>query len=544
MSLPFQVADLELRTMLQYSKHSLIDFMTLLHGFELYEPMQSKVLRRLDKGSRELLSIFREWGKSTSVEDLAVKELSFNEEAFVVIFGKSDDAAESRVGAIKRWFEMSNLPNKKLKGKPNPFRQLRPQKKGRQDKKYKWSGTDFILNNGNRCRGQGFMTSVLGIKEGDMRPTLIIIDDPTDPENPSDDAKMIKRLLQTITPLGSPITRIIITLTPRRYTDIGMTIMRDKDRVYNVHFYPVKDKDGNVTCPAFWLRRGSCCVDTENPRFKCAELKGKELIDMHILQRKREVKSIGWATEYELKPIDDGSSMFPMKTLLPCRLDNKEINWTFKLSRQEAHRANEYFRNKGVMPKRIPCVFGVDLAISESPDGDFSSTTILSCREDEPARILHAERARGVSFQDQKDRLYFLYLLFRPELVKVEINGWQIVFADDMGKYQALMPIDGHTTHTEKHATTIGIPGLRSVLESMGFEFPYGIDPGSGDPDEETRDYIDNLFHELHGMIYEQGKIVSITVNDDCGLSFWLAYMAAREVIENIIYFGDGVSFN
>ena len=540
-SLPFQVADLELRTQLQYAKHSLEDFMRYIHNIPIYEEMQPPILDRIDNGSREMLMIFREWGKSTSIEDLTVKEMAIDDESFVLIFGRSDDAGKERLSTVKRWFEIEKmplLPN----GKPNPFPQLKPQKKGRGGASYKWANNDIILTNGNRCKALGFMSAILGIKEGDLRPTLIIIDDPTDPENPSDDPKMIKRLLQTLTPLGSPKTRIIITLTSRRFTDLGMTIMRDKNTVYNVHFIPAIDKDNKVTCPEFWLRKGSCCNEIDNPKFQCYNLEGEALIRMHIKQKKREVKSIGWATEYMLKPIDDGSSLFPQDTLDACKLDGEirkdgssKEKWTFKLSRQEALVANEYFLHTGVIPERIPCVIGYDPAIGESPDGDFASYTILSCEEGKPSRILHAEKFRGVNYQGQKDRLYQLFKMFRPGFVLVEKNGWQILFVKDMAKYQALMPIQGHETHNEKHATNIGIPSMKSIFEGEQFEMPYG--------DEESIAYVDNLFHELHGLTYEGGKVISITANDDCAISLWLATMAATEWTESQTVIYEGISF-
>lgn len=539
-SLPFQVADLELRTMLQYSKFSLLDFMKYLHNIPIYE-MQPPILDCIDSGSREILMIFRKWGKSTSIEDLIVKELAFEDQSFVLIFGLSDDAAKERLSTVKKWFEkdkMPLLPN----GKVNPFPQLKPQKKGRGGASYKWANNDFILTNNNRCKALGFMSAILGTKEADLRPTLILIDDPTDPNNPSDDAKMIKRLLQTITPLGSPKTRIIITLTPRRFTDLGMTIMRDKDTVYNIHFIPAIDENGKVTVPEFWLIRGSCCEQTNSDKFKCHDLEGEELIWMHVEQMKREVKSIGWATEYMLQPIDDGSSLFPQDTLDACKLDgvirkdgSSKEKWTFKLSRQESLVANEYFILTGVIPERIPCVIGYDPAIGESPDGDFVSITVLSCEEGKPSKILHAERFRGVNYQGQKDRLYELYKMFRPMMLLVEKNGWQILFVNDMPKYQALMPIQGHETHNEKHATNIGIPSMKSNFENEQIEAPYG--------DAESIEYVDNLFHELHGMIYEEGKVKSITANDDCGISLWLAIMAAREVVDSQVVVYEGVSF-
>ena len=554
MSLPVDVHDFHLRTIMQYAKHSLRDFMELLHLLQMYQPIQPNIVNRLDIGVMELLVIHREFGKSTMIEDLIAKELAFKEKAFVIIFGKSDDAAEERVGSAKNWFERPKLPN----GKNNPLIQLQPKKKGKADKSYKWSAKDFVLTNGNRCRGQGILSSVLGIKQLDIRPTLIILDDVVDPENPSDDKKMIKRLAQTIIPLGL-LARLILLGTPRRYTDVIMTNLRDKKSMFKKHFFPAvkKKADGEdeIVCPEFWMREGPCCSDIGNPAFKCHGLKGMDLAWIHIGQMKRKVKSVAWSSEFLLQPIDDGSSLFPMPTLNPCLmiLDNNKPLWSFKLSRKRAYRDNKYQKEKGVQPQRIICVIGVDLQISESEDADFDSFTVLSCEQGKPMRLLHGERHRGLKFKEKKARLAVLNALFRPELVKVEDNGWQIVYADDMAEWQVQMPIDGHTTHTEKHRSTIGIPSMKTVFENENFEFPYGTgeEPEFDeilhklvDYDEETQEYVDNLFHELNGLIFEDGLVKSVTENDDCGISLWLAYMAAKEYLDNQVIIYDGVSLN
>ena len=44
-------------------------------------------------------------------------------------------------------------------------------------------------------------------------------------------------------------------------------------------------------------------------------------------------------------------------------------------------------------------------------------------------------------------------------------------------------------------------------------------------------------------MVYEEGKVKSITKNDDCGISLWLATMAAREVMDSQTVVYEGINF-
>ncbi len=542
LSLPFDVIDIELRTKLQYGKHSLADFLVYIHNLTLYQPVQPEILERLQNGSRVLMIIHREFGKSTMAELLAVRELAFNKDAFVIFFCKSEEAAINRVSAVKSYFEMEHLPN----GKKNPFTQLRPaRKEGKQDRRYKWTSSDFILKNGNRCVGGGAGGAILGVKEGDLRPTLIIIDDPVSPDAPSDDEKMIAWLRQTITPLGGPMTRILIIGTPRRFTDLIMTYMRDPGP-YQTLFRPAVYEDGSIMCPDYWLRKGSCCEDYLNPKLKCQSLEGNELVAMHIKQRKEEMGSVGWGSEYLLKPVDDSTSLFPMRILNKCKMDG--VNYTrksFLQNRKRAFEANETYKKTGVMPTRIPCVIGVDLAPSEKPDGDWNVIMVESFEEGKPRELLDGIKVRGLPMKEVKQLLVDIYRLYRAELVMVESNGWQIHFIDDAAEYEAIMPITGHSTHTEKHSTKIGIPSMKTSFENEQFLVPYPIeieDMPEEEVHEETVAFVDLFFHQLHGFNYDKGKVVSVTAHDDLPMAHWMCVLAVREELENSTIIYKGVS--
>lgn len=520
-SLPFSTTDLDLRAKMMWAKDSLADHLIHLNGLELYEPIQPMLCRRLKIGSRELMVLFREFGKSTLAEQLAVNEMAFVPGSFVLYFSTTDDTAVDHILAARHEFEETHLED----GRENPFHELVPKPKIR------WKDNDFILKNGNRMTGGGVGKGVLGKRQLKMRPTLIIVDDPV-PKEAGDDKRIIQWFRQTILPMGSPKTRIIMIGTPRRYQDIIMEYMHDEDESFKVHHYPAVYEDGTVSCPSFWLREGSCCIESrldEDSRFKCGHLTGEALIDAHIEQKKREVKSIAWSTEYMLNPTDDGSSLFPMALLEKSR--NKQ--WTFEASRARARQSLVDQARSGVIPYRIPCVIGCDHAISESAEADFSVFTVMSCEPNKPRRLLDRFKGRGISFGDQKVILKELNNLYKPLLILSESNSFQVVFSQDLAKHSN-MPIAPYNTGSEKNTYEVGIPSLKTNFENGNYEVPYG--------DKETKDYVDTLFRQLNGFIYEDGKVVSVTKYDDCGLSWWLADTAAREVSSSSVSVFRGTS--
>ena len=161
---------------------------------------------------------------------------------------------------------------------------------------------------------------------------------------------------------------------------------------------------------------------------------------------------------------------------------------SFLQNRKRAYQANEKFKKTGVMPPRLPCVVGVDLAISEKPDGDWNVISVVSIEEEKPMELLDGLKYRGIPMSEFKMILVDVYRLYRPEIIVVEANGWQIHFIHDAGKYEAIMPIMGHTTHTEKHSTTIGIPSMKTIFENEQFLVPYPIG---------GEDVPDNDIHQL-----------------------------------------------
>lgn len=514
--LPVDVIDIELRTKLLYAQRSTADMLTLIEKFDLYE-LQDELCQRLDIGYLELLVIFRGYGKSTMLEEVASKELAYYPDSFVMYYSTTDEAAEDHVNAVLEFFTREELPET---GEKNPFNQLVPQK-GEPD--YTWNKKNAILKNGNRIAASGTGKFVLGKKFKKMRPTLIIIDDPTNPEEPGSAAKTVKWLRQVIIPMGGPRTRILMAGVVYFIHDVIMTFMLDTHKVFNLFYLPAINKAGDITAPEWWMRQGACCADNLK---KCGELSGMELAWQHIAQKRDEVGA-EWATQFMLKPVDDDSSLFPMKHLNACRVKG----WTFTDSRKLYTKESLY--QSGVQEYRSPTVIGCDHAFTKNKSSDWSVFTVLRADPNPKIKWMVLDAFVGkVGIEEAKAILVRLNELYQPALIYSEENGAGIAFAEDWSHYTRIMPIQKYFTGSEKHKLSIGLPSMKNLIEVGNIQIPSGIDKAddlSQTDLEETLKYCNELFAQLNGLIMQEGQVVSITPHDDYALSLWLAIQAARD---------------
>ena len=513
-TIPIDILDPETNFRFNLANRDITYHMSDLHGLELYQK-QPEIVDRIWRGARELIMIHREYGKSTMAEDVVINDLIFEKNAFIMYFSATMDSAQDHTRAVMNFFMKDTLPN----GKPNPLNDLVPE---RGDKNFKWRESDFVLRNGNRCKAAGLDKFVLGKREMDMRPTRIIIDDPVKKE-PGFDEDTIETFYKTILPMGGPMTRITVIGTPRRYSDIIMELKNDYEQSFNVHFFPAVYPDGRIMSQMFWMRKGACCYDD---RYICGSLEGEALVLQHIEQKKREVKSLAWATEYLLQPVDDESSLFPM----PLLLENKNRAWSFKASRIQY----TGFQNGYTSDERPTTVIGCDHAFTTSDTSDYSVFTVLAVMPERHIKILDIWRGK-LNFEGQKQKLHDLARLYRPSLIYSEKNQSQIVFAEDMSIYQQHLPIKPFLTHSNKNALDVGVPSMVSYFENRVFDVPYG--------DEQTKKLVDTLFRELNGVTIKNGKVKTATKNDDMMMSLWIALNAATDVAYNQVTSFGGISF-
>lgn len=571
-ALSFNVVDPVQRYDIQLAQAHTLYQLDIVENYDPYE-VQKTVCGHLDTLPRLLLSIHRESSKSTMAESFCFRKLAGNEPQLIVYFSINEDSAKAHLKAVKMKFEARKWKD----GRPNPYRQLLPKRS--KSANYEWGAMGLTLSNGNRMIIGTIGKGVLGLKEGDLRPTLIIIDDPVDPKKSGEDKNTISWLKQTITPLGGPFTQIIIIGTPRRFLDLIMHVVNDKDSLYTVYNFPVvsTDKDGidHVLIPEFWKRRGICCkqkifycyglgghaLETAHkkafearlyrgtelhdlfgmatpddpvwqekydcceslPKYRCwyMEDDSDELMWQHLKQKRFEVGSIGWVTEYMCRPADDGSTLFPLPLLEPCI----EQNWSFESSRKWAAAINAAYVKGGEVPDRIHCVIGCDLAIGTSEGSSYVVYTVLQVKPE--IRILDVYRKQGVTYKEQKRQLLKLYKLYRPAMIYIESNYYQAVFPQELQEEYAMLPVYQFNTGGDKNKYQIGVPSLKDYFETLQMKVPNAC--------HDSFKYQNVLFEELQGMVYEEGKVKKTREFDDTVMSLWIAIQAGKEYYGSIL---------
>lgn len=155
----------------------------------------------------------RETGKSSHVEWACIAEGALLAGGYVVYVGGKHGLAEEHVSTVRNRIEEAHV------GEVYP--RLSKPKLGAHGNKYGW-GKDFLLTHqGWAIRPVGLEAGVRGGKTGDLRPTLIILDD-LDDINDSLAVVLSKEniLTHSILPMGNSDTRILVAQNPIHETSL------------------------------------------------------------------------------------------------------------------------------------------------------------------------------------------------------------------------------------------------------------------------------------------------------------------------------------
>jgi len=136
--------------------------------------------------TQEILTFIAAWGrgnaKSTSVEWACLTEGMMGLEGYVLYVSLTQASAESHVAAIRKRLESSDLGYF--------FPDLAEPKIGKHKNRYGWRQNFLQTQSGWAIRPLGLDTAVRGLKEEDLRPSLIVFDD-------IDGYKMSPEIVQT-----------------------------------------------------------------------------------------------------------------------------------------------------------------------------------------------------------------------------------------------------------------------------------------------------------------------------------------------------------
>ena len=225
--------------------------------------------------------------------------------------------------------------------------------------------------------------------------------------------------------------------------------------------------------------------------------------------RRKDMPAVAFTREYLCEPIDDASSLFPTAILQPCR-DNGLclIN-----RRPEGDDEAQYF-------------IGWDPAISSERSADYTVMVVLRRPEDSPIlEIVHYIRRKGMDFRTQIMEIQRLNSKFRPEVIELEANHFQRVFATEL-RANTDLPIKTFISSKTKRESLL--MGLVLKYEREQMKMPYA--------DEDSREMTHIAENELimFGMS-RTGRLESIGRHDDFVVALALAHWATTEFRERLI---------
>jgi len=155
-------------------------------------------------------------------------------------------------------------------------------------------------------------------------------------------------------------------------------------------------------------------------------------------------------------------------------------------------------------------VIGTDFAISASASADSTSFTVLGTIG-KIIWILYMFSGKGMSYDEQMNKLGQLNSAFLPTKIVIESNGMQKIFYQmgvDMG-----LPVVSHHTGVDKFSLEMGLPAMSVLYETYRIKTPRG--------DENSRTKSDLLAQGLMSYTFAGEKIQSTAHTSDEVMSLW-----------------------
>lgn len=284
-----------------------------------------------------------------------------------------------------------------------------------------------------------------------------------------------------ITPIVEPYGYNIVDGTPYQAQDLYYELKQDPK--FMVFEYPAIFPDGRLLAP---------------DRFTFDKL----------MEEKKSVGTLVFSREYLVVPISDDSTIFPMEILMRSTIGMENVrlvdnieSFPFKLSR---------------------VVVGCDFAVSGNVGADYTCYTVWGKDLNGSYYLLYIYREKGLSHNEQINKIEYLNMVFKPNEIVVENNGFQSILAD-MCVQRGIKNIYPFTTTSgNKKDLRTGWASLAALFERGDIRCPYHPD---------TRQRIDTMFGEFTSIAFrsDKGTLESISGHDDTVSSSFMAINRLRE---------------
>lgn len=297
----------------------------------------------------------------------------------------------------------------------------------------------------------------------------------------------------TITPIVEPYGYLIVSGTPYSTAPNELyNVIKGDKRFYSFE-YPIVFPDGRPLAP---------------DRYTFEDIKTKRI----------ELGSIVFAREYLVIPISDNSTIFPYEYLRRSTVGMDKVSFADSI---------EFFPFE---LQRV--VVGCDFAVSGNIGADYTVYSVWGIDYSNNFYLINYFRAKGMSHNEQVDKIVLFNRLYKPDKIVCESNGFQGILSA-LARERGLSNIEQFTT-TEGNKKDLysGLPSLSAMFERGQIKVPY--------KDGETRQKVELMFSEFASVTFrsDKGKLEASSGHDDTVLSSWLSINTLRE--EN----GSGNSFS
>lgn len=295
----------------------------------------------------------------------------------------------------------------------------------------------------------------------------------------------LKELIKgTIEPIVEPYGYFIVAGTPFAAAPNELYQVLKADKRFYCFEYPVIFPDGRPLAPDRYTFQ-------------------------QILEKKVELGTIVFNREYLVVPISDSSTIFPYEYLMRSILGMENVRFASSID--------------DFPIKLVRVNIGVDFAISGNIGADFTVYTVWGVDAMNNFYLLYYYRKKGMSHNEQVDKIVQLDRLFRPNKIVCESNGFQGILAS-MATERGLVNIETFTT-TEGNKKDLhqGWPSLSAMFERGQIKCPYAVG--------ETKDAVTVMFSEFASVTFKSdtGKLEAGSGHDDIVSSSFMAINSLRE---------------
>ena len=350
------------------------------------------------------------------------------------------------------------------------------------NKKAKLGETMIETENGGILHVRGKDSMIRGLHVG----AAIVDDMPDESSIYSDEQreKLKETFRGTISPIVEPYGYFLISGTPYSTAPNELYNIIKADKRFAVFEYPIIFPDGRPLAP---------------DRYTFDD----------IIQKKEELGTLVFSREYLVVPIADSSTIFPYEFLMRSTVGMENISFADTI---------DYFPFK---LQRV--VVGCDFAVSGNIGADYTVYTVWGIDFMDNYYLIAIHRQKGMSHNEQVDKIVLFNTLFKPNKIVCEANGFQSILSG-LARERGLKNIETFTTtEGNKKDLHTGLPSLSAMFERGQIKIPYAVGP--------TREMVKIIFGEFSSITFrsDRGKLEAVGAHDDICMSSFIAINSLRE---------------